>query len=63
MKKYAFNILLFFLFLIISCTSPTEPEQNTEDDFLGQLEADIDHVVLKPDGYVWAWGGGIPQDN
>jgi alpha-tubulin suppressor-like RCC1 family protein len=59
MKKYVLNILLFFYFLnllilVISCSSPTEPQG--EDEFLGQLEADVAHAILKPDGTVWAWG-------
>jgi alpha-tubulin suppressor-like RCC1 family protein len=48
---------LIAIFILISCSSPTEPELPPDDEFLGQLEADIDHAILKPDGAVWAWGG------
>jgi len=48
---------LIAIFILISCPSPTEPELPPDDEFLGQLEADIDRAVLKPDGTVWTWGG------
>jgi len=59
MKKYIFNILLFFYFInliiiTISCSLPTELKE--EDKFPNQLQADVAHAVLKSDGTVWAWG-------
>lgn len=54
----AYTVLLFLItiFILNSCSSSMGPEQYYENEFLGQLEADVDYAVLKPDGTVWAWG-------
>lgn len=53
--------LLIFLVLTISiflsCDNYCTTYQQKNSEFLGQLEADIGHAILKPDGTVWAWGG------
>ena len=58
-KNSCYIVLMYIpvlLSLIIVCNNPTGYQKDVSDDFLGQIEVDIDYAILKPNGSVWTWG-------
>lgn len=49
-------IVLLILFIISSCSSPTEPDNKPENKFIGQVVHEVAYAVLKPDNTLWTWG-------
>lgn len=55
-KQRLMNFILVLAMALSSCTLPTEPGFEADDEAVNQIASEFVHAVIEPDGTIWAWG-------